>query len=255
MMLWGVILLFVGAGSCFAWWRFHGEIAGAIMGLQRWQMHQIAHFTGSYASLDAEVAATDPSSVQFGTLWRLLHNVGDFFRYPTAAAIAVAALVCLLRAAPSRFTRDISLPRLMEIQAEVFPSASAFVGRGLKLTKVRDGGPRPSDPALHAGEWIRRYAVGGGGCFDAEMAVHALGLQLGPVWGGLEGAAPQVRCMFAVFALTRRGAGTMPCICWASCRSRFPSNPVTGQAAPPHPWPLARTRSPRPTASYSTGCS
>ena len=235
MMLWGVVLLFVGAGSCFAWWRFHGEIAGAVMGLQRWQMHLIAHFTGSYTSLDAEVAATDPSSVKFGALWRLLHNVGGFFRYPAVAAIALAALMCLLRAAPSRFTRDISLPRLMAIQAEVFPSASAFVGRGLKLTKVRDGAPRPSDPALHAGEWIQRFAVGGGGCFDAELAVQALGLQLGPVWGGLEGAAPQVRCMFAVFALhsSRRRDDALHLLGILS--KSLPVEPRDGPGGPPAP--------------------
>ena len=201
MMLWGVIFLFIGAGGWFAWYRFHGEIAAAFMAFQHWQMRMIGHFTDSYAALDAQVAGTTPSSVKIGTLWRLLHNVGAFFRLPAAAVIALLALVCLLRAAPSRFTRDIDLPRLMAIQSEVFPSSAAVVGRGLKLTKIHDAAPRPSDPALHAAEWLHRFALGPDGSLDMQMAAHALGLQLGPVWKGSIEASPQVRCMFAVFAL------------------------------------------------------
>lgn len=235
MMLWGVILFFIVAGCCFAWWRFHGEIAAAVMALQRWQMHQIAYLTGSYAGLDAQVARTDPSSVKIGALWRLLHNVGAFFRYPAAGVIAAIALVCLFRAAPSRFTRDIDLPRLMKIQSEVFPSAAAFVGRGLKLTKVQDGAPRSSDPALHAAEWVQRFALGSGGCLDMEMAAHALSLQLGPVWRGPAEAAPQVRCMIAVFALhaARRREEALQLL-GVLARS-LPVNPGDGPGGPPAP--------------------
>ncbi len=200
-MLWGVIFLFIAAGGWFAWYRFHGEIAATVMAVQRWQMQVIGHFTGSYAALDAQVAAMPASSVRIGALWRLLHNVGAFFCYPAAAAIALLAVICLFRAAPSRFTRDIDLPRLIAIQSEVFPSSAAYVGRGLKLTKLPDAAPRPCDPALHAAEWIERFALGPDGTLDMDTATHALSQQLGPVWRGSADAEPQIRCMFAVFAL------------------------------------------------------
>ena len=201
MMLWGVIFLFLAVGAWFLWYRFHGPISAEVMQWQHWQMQQFARFTDSYAALDSQVSQTDPASVRFGTLWRLVHNVGSFLRYPAAALVAVLAVWCLLRASTTRFTRNIDLPRLMKIQAEVFPAGAAFVGRGLKLTDISPGAPRPCDPALHAEEWIKRFAVGNDGALSDDRAAIALRQQLGPVWEGLKPASPQVRCLFAVFAL------------------------------------------------------
>ena len=200
-MLWGVILLFLAVGAWFLWWRFHGPISATVMHVQHWQMQQFARFTDSYAALDSQVVQTDPDSVRFGTLWRLTHNVGSFLRYPAAALVAVLGIWCLLRASTTRFTRNIDLPKLMEIQAEVFPAGAAFVGRGLKLTNIEKGAPRPCDPTLHADEWISRFALGSDGALNEDRAAVALTQQLGPVWGGLKQASPQVRCLFAVFAL------------------------------------------------------
>ncbi len=201
MMLWGVILLFLAVGAWFLWYRFHGPISAEVMHLQHWQMQQFGRFTDNYAGLDSQVVQTDPASVRFGTLWRLLHNVGSFLRYPATALVAVLAVWCLLRASTTRFTRNIDLPKLMKIQAEVFPGGAAFVGRGLKLTEIQAGAPRPCDPALHAEEWIRRFALGADGALSEDRADVALRQQLGPVWPGLKQASPQVRCLFAVFAL------------------------------------------------------
>ena len=200
-MLWGVILLFLAVGGWFLWYRFHGPISAGVMQLQHWQMQQFARFTDSYAGLDSQVIRTDPASVRFGALWRLLHNVGSFLRISAAALVGVLAVWCLLGASTTRFTRRIDLPRLMQIQAKVFPAGAAFVGRGLKLTDMETGAPRPCDPALHADEWIRRFALGTDGALDDDLAAVALQGQLGPVWQGLAQAAPPVRCLFAVFAL------------------------------------------------------
>ena len=200
-MLWGVILLFMAVGAWFLWYRFHGPISASVMHLQHWQMQQFARFTDSYAGLDSQVVRADAASVRFGTLWRLLHNVGSFLRVPAAALIAVLAVWCLLRASTTRFTRNIDLPKLMEIQAEVFPGAAAFVGRGLKLTDISPGDPRPCDPALHADEWIRRFALNADGALSDDRAAVAFRQQLGPVWEGLGKASPHVRCLVAVFAL------------------------------------------------------
>ena len=146
MMLWGVILLFLAVGAWFLWWRFHDPISATVMHVQHWQMQQFARFTDSYAALDSQVMQTDPASVRFGTLWRLLHNVGSLLRYPAAGIVAILAIWCLLRASTTRFTRNIDLPKLMDIQAEVFPGGAAFVGRGLKLTEIQVGAPRSCDP-------------------------------------------------------------------------------------------------------------
>ena len=200
-MLWGAILLFMAVGAWFLWYRFHGPISASVMHLQHWQMQQFARFTDSYAGLDSQVVRADPASVRFGTLWRLLHNVGSFLRYPAAALLALLAVWCLLCASTTRFTRNIDLPKLIEIQAEVFPGAAAFVGRGLKLTDISPGSPRPCDPALHADEWIRRFALNADGALSDDRAAVAFRQQLGPVWEGLGKASPHVRCLVAVFAL------------------------------------------------------
>lgn len=234
MMLCGVILLFLAASCWFAWHRWHGEIAGGVMAAQRWQMQVIGHFTQQYFDLDDQVAAADPSLVGIDALWRLLHNVGAFFRIPMAAAVAGLAIACLLLAAPSRFTRDIDLPWLMQIQAEVFPSAAAFVGRGLKLVSPQAGTPRPCDPALTPAEWVRRFALVNGH-YDAEKAEGALSLQLGPPWQGLAEASPQVRCMVAVFALhaARRRQDAIQLL--GTLSNALPNNPGDGPSGPAEP--------------------
>jgi intracellular multiplication protein IcmP len=65
---------------------------------------------------------------------------------------------------------------------------------------MRAGDPRPADAALHAPEWIARYAATEG-AFDEKAARRELMRQLGGPWKGGVGASPAVRCMLAVFAL------------------------------------------------------
>jgi intracellular multiplication protein IcmP len=50
-------------------------------------------------------------------------------------------------------------------------------------------------------EWIARFATGLDRNFDEAAARCALARQLGPRWRGLQEASPQVRCLFAAFAL------------------------------------------------------
>jgi intracellular multiplication protein IcmP len=50
-------------------------------------------------------------------------------------------------------------------------------------------------------EWIARFATGLDGDFDEACARCALVRQLGPSWRGPQEASPQVRCLFAAFAL------------------------------------------------------
>jgi intracellular multiplication protein IcmP len=88
----------------------------------------------------------------------------------------------------------------MAEQARTSRSTAAFVRRGLKLAGIRAGDPRPADPALHASDWIARYATRDGR-FDEASARRELVRQLGAEWRRRADAAPAVRCMLAVFAL------------------------------------------------------
>lgn len=235
MVLWGVIFLFLAAGGWFLWWRFHSEISAAVMASQHWQMQQISRFTNDYAALDSQVLATQPSTVKIGALWRLMNNVGAFFRIPAVILVGLLAVWCFFRNPANRFTRKIDLPRLMRIHAEAFPAGAAFVDRGLKLSKPGDGALRPADPALHGREWITRFALGDDGAFEEDRAAHALTAQLGFDWNGIDRAAPHVRCMMAVFALhaarQRETATDLLGILSAS----LPMNPSDGPAGPPEP--------------------
>ena len=114
----------------FLWYRFHGPIAAEVMQLQHWQMQQFARFTDSYAGLDSQVVQTDPASVRFGALWRLVHNVGSYIRYPAAGFVAVLGSgVCWARP-PRASHRAIDLPRLMKIQAEFSRAARGSLTEG-----------------------------------------------------------------------------------------------------------------------------
>jgi intracellular multiplication protein IcmP len=88
----------------------------------------------------------------------------------------------------------------MAEQARTSRSTAAFVRRGLKLAGIRAGDPRPADPALHASDWIARYATRDGR-FDEASARRELVRQLGAEWRRRADAPPAVRCMLAVFAL------------------------------------------------------
>lgn len=200
LLIAGIVAVLLGAAAWIAWYLWHRQIASAVMLLQHWRMGWIAHLTDRYAVLDAQVLATDPAGVGPGQLWRLLHNVGDFFRWPAAALVAFLALACALYNAPGRFTRDLDLPALMQEQARTFRASSAYAVRGLALVGPADGEPRPADPALRAEEWVVRYATRDGQ-FDGDRAAEELTRQLGAPWRGVSEASAEVRCMFAAFAL------------------------------------------------------
>lgn len=200
LLITAIIVVLLGVLAAFTWFLFHRQIAAGVMQLQHWQMGWIAHFTGRYAALDAQVLATDPAGVTLGQLWRLLHNVGSFFRWPAAAFLAVLALACALYNAPGQFTRNLDLQALMREQARTFRASSAFLERGLGLVRPADGESRPADPALRLEEWVSRFALRDGQ-YDEQRATEELTRQLGTEWRGVAEAAPHVRCMFAAFAL------------------------------------------------------
>ena len=201
LIAFGLIVAMLIAGGWFLWYRYHAQIAAQVIAVQHWQMRFVGLFTDRYRTLDAQALALNPVDVSARTLLRLCHLVGLFFRIPVAVGLGELAILCLTRAAPSRFTRMLDLAHLMRVQAEVFGSIGAFVRRDLRPVRLAGGPPRPLDPALHVHEWIERYARRTDGTFDEDGARRELTAQLGPLWQGPRRAAPHVRCLFAVFAL------------------------------------------------------
>ena len=235
LLLLGIALFFIGGFLFAAWWFFHGQISAAVMMLQHWMMVGAGFFTDRYAGLDAQVLATDPAGVRIGALWRLVHNVGDFYRWPAAALIAALGVACLIGNAPGKFTRSLDLRTLMRTQAEVFRSSAAFVSRGLGLTAVADGAPRPADPALHVREWIRRFALDRNGHYSEHVASAELTLQLGLPWKGVAAAAPHERAMLAVFALHAQRERSKATELLGDMCTSLPDGKRDGPAGPPAP--------------------
>jgi intracellular multiplication protein IcmP len=139
-----------------------------------------------------------------------------FFRIPAALFTLLLAAICAARAAPARYKRAFDLDSLIREQALSFRTSAAFVRRHLRLVPPAGayaGGdgrpdpsaaprdPRPADYALTPEEWITCFATGSDGEFDEAAARRALLRQLGPRFRGLREASPQVRCLFAAFAL------------------------------------------------------
>jgi len=146
------------------------------------------------------MANANPAGVTLRDLTGLAHDVGMFFRIPAAGLILLLALICTVRAAPSRYRRVFDLDGLIGEQAISFRTTAAFVGRRLRLVAPA-AEPLPADYAVTAGEWIARHATDGDGRFSEPAARCALALQLGSPWRGLDHAQPHVRCLFAAFAL------------------------------------------------------
>lgn len=198
-----LILILVGL-SILGWalWQlYHAEISAGAMQAAHWQMQIIHRFTDRFEIADAQVMRANPHAVTFDRLVRLYRNIGLFFLYPAMGVALALAASCFWRAGAARFTRRFDLEGLMAEQARSFRSPAAFVGRRLKLTGVRQGEPRPADPALRPSEWIAAWASGEDGAFDEAAARRELARQLGEPWRGCESAPPQARCMLAAIAL------------------------------------------------------
>lgn len=184
------------------WWLLHARISGAILAWKHAELALIGHFTDYYAALDANVVKANPATVTGAAIWRLFTYVGQAVQWPAAGLLGGLALLVLVRAPSCRFRRKLDLDTLPYAQSALHRYATAFVGRRQDLVAPRiEGGPRPSDVALHAPEWIRAHAWDPKRGYRADWARRELASQLGPPWAGVEHAAPHVRCLFAGFAL------------------------------------------------------
>ena len=200
------------------------------------EMEAIGVVTDRFRPADIAVQRAHPDRVQFGQLVRLYRNIGQEFVYPAMALVLALAGLCFLRAGNARFTRTFDLEKLMAEQAIHSRSTAAFVGRGLKLSKLRAGEPRPADAALHADEWVARYATSEKSGFDEAAARREFMRQLGGRWTG-------PRRGFACRALHARGlrlAGRPAPrrsgrAAWTSCRKGCHARKADGGAGPEEP--------------------
>jgi intracellular multiplication protein IcmP len=197
-----LILICVGLGilGWASWKLWHVQISTVALVVAHQEMQAIAFFSERFSQADIGVQRANPAVVQFNDLVRLYRNIGTELLYPAMALVLALGALCFLRAGNARFTRAFDLDGLMAEQARTSRSTAAFVRRGLKFAGVRAGDPRPADPALHASDWIARYATRDGR-FDEASARRELVNQLGAEWSRRADAAPAVRCMLAVFAL------------------------------------------------------
>ena len=203
-----VILLGCCVGAYLLCTCYHGAISAAVIALRHHEIALIRHFTDRYDLADRQMLAADPEVVSLRDLYGISHAVGMFFRIPAAVFMLLLAAICALRAAPARYKRAFDLDALIREQAASFRTSAAFVRHSLRLVPLGFAGPgsspgdaRPAYYALTPEEWIARFATGSDGDFDEAAARCALLRQLGSPWRGLQEASPQVRCLFAAFAL------------------------------------------------------
>jgi intracellular multiplication protein IcmP len=188
-------------GASLLWSAFHGKVGAAVLALLDQEIAFIQLFTDRYDAMGRLIRAFDPNAVTLSDLYRVSHAIGMFFRFPAAALLLLLAAACTLRAAPARYRRAFDLDGLIREQGKSFRTSAAFLRRRLGLAPPAPGEPRPADYALTPDEWIARFATGLDGSLDESAAWQALSHQLGPRWHGIALANPQIRAMFAVFAL------------------------------------------------------
>jgi intracellular multiplication protein IcmP len=195
------IIFGLGVGAYALWSNYHTEISAAVMAWRHQEIRMLRPFTHRFDLADAQMRTADPAGVTVWDLYGISHAIGRAWRVPGATVIALLAVTCLFRNAPSRFRRRFELDGLIREQLRFFPHMAAFARRRLGLVDPATNGPRPADYALTPAEWIARFATAKDGSLDRRAAQRALLAQLGPRWTGPEAASPQVRVMFAAFAL------------------------------------------------------
>lgn len=195
-----VILGGVGVYGYLAWTHYHAEISRGFALVAHWHIRLIQHVSGAYDSLDRQLLTADYGRVTLAGIYAAATSIGISFRIPAAALLGSLALICLIRAPSTRYTRRLDLDGLIAVQAPFFRTIAAFAARRLRLRELRPGEPRPADPALQPHEWLDRYAI-----VDGKLKLPALRAELtrhlGDRWRGPQGAPPHVRVLFAAFAL------------------------------------------------------
>ncbi len=229
-----IILAGIAVAGYLLWISYHGAICAFVMMVLRHQIRLISRFTEGYPGLGDRLALMDPSRMTLRDLYDMTRAVGMILRIPAAAFIALLAVLCFLRAAPSRYRRAFDLDGLIREQARSFPAIAAFVGRRLRLQPPVVAAPRPADYALTPGEWVQCHALDTHGQFDEAHARKALVAQLGPHWTGAQAAPPVARYLFVVFALHLAGRQNDALALLGHASAAFPEPAGDQPAGPDH---------------------
>ena len=190
------------------WTNYHGAISAVIADVAMGQIRIVHRFTPALDGVYQTVANAKYDAVTVREILTVLNAIGHYLRIPVIIFILVLAVYCFRRAAPSQFTRTLDLDGLIREQAQFFGWINAFARRNLRLVPMQPGALRPGDPALHAREWVARYAPSAGlagkrepADLDPTAATRAFSRQLGPVWRGIEAAPGHFRVLYAAFML------------------------------------------------------
>ena len=181
MMLFSIIIIVLGlcVFGYLAWSSYHGEISAAVIAWRRWEIGLLSRFTDAFAYADKQMAGANPYQVSLGALYRISQRIGMAWRLPACYIMVLLAVICMLRAAPSRYRRRLDLAGLAKELGQSFKAPAAFIGMGLEIVPPKPATLRPADFALTPEEWVERYALLPDGEFDPKRATAALTEQLG----------------------------------------------------------------------------
>jgi intracellular multiplication protein IcmP len=197
-----VIVVGIGVFSYLLWTYYHAAISAGVMWLMHQEIRFISLFSDHYRVADHEMAESNPACVTLKDLYGIAHAVGTFFQIPVTGIIIVLAIICAVRASPSRFKRQFDLDGLINELSKSFPVISAFAKRHLQLREpMVEDKILPADYALTPPEWIAHYASDSLGRLSEPSAKVALAAQLGQRWTCPEEVAPAARLLFVVFTL------------------------------------------------------
>lgn len=188
--------------TLLAWFRFHTQIAQAILLIQDMELDVIGLFTHGYDQIHDSLHHAVPERVSWATLWQLCTLTGMALRIPAVVLIIALAALCLTCAPRSRYRERFGLDGMQAVLARIHPVGAAWAGGKLRLTEPAPPtkGLRPLDPALRPMEWLERYSPGDVNTEQwAETTRDALARQLGQPWTAPHALPPAELCLFMVF--------------------------------------------------------
>lgn len=201
-----IILALAACVGSYLIWHFYHELISLNFAISAdWQIKRLQLLTHRLDVIDQQIQYADYNQVTLGQIWGVQSAIGAVVSLPSSVLMAFLAVPCFLLAAPSRFTGKLDLSGLIRVQARHFPALTAFADRELRLVPLDKEVIRPSDPALHPGEWVDRFGRDRSGQFDEVKVRAAFARQLGPLWKGPAQASPATRVLFAAFALHLAG--------------------------------------------------
>lgn len=197
----------------FIWSAGHTYIVSFIFFLTTLQA-KVLYFLvgGTRLSTDIYLMQTlDPASVKWPQLQMLMHDVGEYIRYPLIATMAVCAVFLYQSDITLKYRRAHNMKTLRAQEQQNWPAIMPVVKQDLVALDINTG---PWAMALTPMEFARKHnllkkndALMDNPNPGEEMtagvrrgdAKRVFTLQLGPVWNGFEHCPPHACALAAVF--------------------------------------------------------